>query len=281
MVARTNKHVLIVLAHPDTGSLNGSLTAVAAEALREQGHEVRVSDLYAMGWNAVAGPADFRDRAEAGRLHYARESRHAFETGTQAADVEAEQANLLWADAVVFQFPLWWFTMPAVLKGWVERVYAFGFAYGVGVQGGARWGDRYGEGRLAGRRAMLSVTMGGRQPHYGERGVNGPLLDLLFPIHHGILWYPGMDVLPPFVVYQADRLTPEAFDVAAAEYRERLVRLFTDEPIPFRSQNGGHYDEAQVLRPAFGTGTNGFGLHVLQPGEAADARPQPAGSPLG
>ncbi len=73
-------------------------------------------------------------------------------------------------EAVGSQFPLWWFSMPAILKGWVERIFAFGFAYGVGVHEGEHWGDRYGEGRLTGRRAMLSTTMGGRAPHYALFG---------------------------------------------------------------------------------------------------------------
>lgn len=269
------KHVLIVHAHPEPQSLNSSLTEIAVETLREQGNAVQVSDLYAMGWNAVPAAADFQQVQQSSRLHYAAESKHAFATGTQAPEIRLEQDKLLWADVVIFQFPLWWFSMPAILKGWVERVYAFGFAYGVGEQGGNRWGDRYGEGRLAGRRAMLSITVGGRSPHYSDRGVNGPLNDLLFPIHHGILWYPGMDVLPPFAVYQADRLSAEAFEGVATEYRGRLERLFTDAPIPFRSQNGGHYDDAQVLKPAFGIGASGFGLHVLQRNEEVDKRATP------
>ncbi len=63
---------------------------------------------------------------------------------------------MLWADAVIFQFPLWWFSMPAILKGWIERVYAYGFAYGVGEHSESHWGDRYGEGSMTGKRAMLS-----------------------------------------------------------------------------------------------------------------------------
>jgi hypothetical protein len=89
--------------------------------------------------------------------------------------------------------PLWWFSMPAILKGWVDRVYSFGFAYGVGSTA-TRDGDRYGEGRLAGKRAMLLVTAGGWEEHYAGRGINGPIEDLLFPINHGILYYPGYDV---------------------------------------------------------------------------------------
>lgn len=69
----------------------------------------------------------------------------------------------------------------AILKGWLDRVFAFGFAYGVGEHSDKRWGDRYGEGTLVGKRAMLIVTAGGWEEHYAARGVNGPIDDLLFP----------------------------------------------------------------------------------------------------
>ncbi|MET0387040.1 MAG: NAD(P)H-dependent oxidoreductase, partial [Polyangiales bacterium] len=163
------------------------------------------------------------------------------------------------------QFPLWWFSMPAILKGWVERVYAQGFAYGVGVHEGERWGDRYGEGVLRGRRALLSITLGGRAPHYTARGVNGALDDILFPIQHGILFYPGMDVVPPFTVYQSDRLTTEQWSLVAKDFTARLDGLFSEEVIPFRKQNGGHYDGQQVLKPGLGAGASGTAIHLVQP----------------
>jgi NAD(P)H dehydrogenase (quinone) len=259
--------VFIVYAHPEPRSLNGALLELAVRHLSARGHQVRVSDLYAMSWKAVADGDDFPRQDRGQRLFYARASKAAFAEGSQSPEVAAEQQKLLWADAVILQFPMWWFSMPAILKGWVERVFAYGFAYGVGVHEGERWGDRYGEGTLTGRRAMLSVTMGGRAPHYSERGVNGPLEDLLFPIHHGILFYPGMAVLPPFAIYQADRLSPEQWATAAQAFAARLDGLFTDEPISFRRQNGGHYDGAQVLAPGLGRGAAGTRVHLLQPGE--------------
>jgi len=261
--------VLIVHAHPEPKSLNGSLTAFAVETLGGLGHAVQVSDLYAMRWKAVADAEDFRDRASPERLAYAAESRNAYRGGTQAPDVLAEQRKLLWADAVILQFPLWWFSMPAILKGWFERVYAYGFAYGVGPHGGERWGDRYGEGTLLGRRAMISATIGGREPHYGPRGVNGALDDVLVPIQHGMLFYPGMAVLDPFVVYQADRLGAEEWPAIAERYRARLETLFTDAPIPYRRQNGGHYDTRQVLKDGLGDGAGGTRIHLVQPGDPA------------
>jgi NAD(P)H dehydrogenase (quinone) len=263
--------ILIVYSHPEPRSLNGALKDLALQHLTAQGHEVRVSDLYAMAWKPVADGGDFQDHHPSERLFYGRASKRAYAEGRQTPDIAAEQRKLLWADAVTFQFPLWWFTMPAILKGWVDRVFAYGFAYGVGVHEGERWGDRYGEGTLRGRRAMLSVTIGGRAPHYSERGVNGALDDILFPIQHGILFYPGLDVLPPFTVFQADRVTPEQWSAIAAAFTARLDGLFTDAPIPFRRQNGGHYDTEQVLKPGLGQAASGTRIHLLQPGDPAQA----------
>jgi NAD(P)H dehydrogenase (quinone) len=261
-------NILIVYAHPEPQSLNGSLKDLAVRHLTAQGHQVRVSDLYAMGWKAVADGGDFLKRDSGERLFYARGSKDAFADGSQSPDIAIEQEKLLWADAVIFQFPLWWFSMPAIMTGWIERVFAFGFAYGVGVHEGEHWGDRYGEGRLSGRRAMLSITIGGRAPHYSERGVNGALEDILFPIQHGVLFYPGMAVLPPFTVYQADHLEAAQWASVGEGFKARLDGLFTDEPIPFRRQNGGDYDAQQVLKPGLGDGAAGTRIHLAKPGEA-------------
>ncbi|MBA8879521.1 NAD(P)H-dependent oxidoreductase [Phyllobacterium myrsinacearum] len=260
-------NILIVHAHPEPQSLTSALKNLAVDTLMAQGHEVQVSDLYASGWKAVADREDFMETALPDRFSYIAESRHAFASGTQSADVAAEQHKLLWADAVLFSFPMWWFGMPAILKGWVDRVFAYGFAYGVGAHGGERWGDRYGEGTLSGRRAMLAITIGGREPHYGERGVNGRLDDLLWPIQHGMLYYPGMEVLPPFVIYQSDRLSEIEWPSVAEAYKRRITGLFNDNPIAFRTQNGGHYDGQQVLKPGLGAGENGTHIHLVQPGE--------------
>ncbi len=266
-------NVFIIHAHPEPKSLNGALKDLAVESLRDLGHQVQVSDLYAMGWKAVADGGDFHDRENPERMFYGRESKHAFLGGSQREDVVAEQEKLLWADAVILQFPLWWFSMPAILKGWFERVYAYGFAYGVGQHGGERWGDRYGEGTLLGRRALVSMTVGGREAHYTDRGVNGALHDVLWPIQHGTLFYPGMAVLEPFVIYQAGHLTPERWQVEAGRYRARLRGLFTEEPIPYRRQNGGHYDGQQSLKEGLGRGEAGTRIHLLQPGDPPQVPP--------
>lgn len=256
--------VLLVFAHPEPRSLNGALRDVAVAELEAQGHEVKVSDLYAAGWKSEVDRADFPSWPPEARLAPAAASKQAFTTGTLTEDVAAEIEKLLWADTLILQFPLWWYTMPAILKGWVDRVYAYGFAYGVGEHSDRRWGDRFGEGTLAGKRAMLIVTTGGWEEHYSARGVNGPIDDLLFPINHGILYYPGYDVLPPFVVYRVDRFDEASFEPVAERLRERMRTLATTPPIPYRQQNGGDYlIPSMTLRPGLGDpGATGFSLHV-------------------
>ncbi|ABD05534.1 NAD(P)H dehydrogenase (quinone) [Rhodopseudomonas palustris HaA2] len=256
--------VLLVFAHPEPLSLNGALRDAAVAELQRQGHEVRISDLYAQNWKPAIDRADFPNLAPDERLLTSAASKASFDAGELTQDVRAEIDKLLWADVLILQFPLWWFSMPAILKGWVDRVYACGFAYGVGEHSDERWGDRYGEGNLAGKRAMLIVTTGGWEQHYGARGVNGPIDDLLFPIHHGILFYPGYDVLPPFVVYQAGRLDQAGFEITAEQLRERMRTLATTPPIPYRRQNGGDYlIPSMELRPGLGApGSSGFALHL-------------------
>jgi NAD(P)H dehydrogenase (quinone) len=257
-------NVLLVFAHPEPFSLNAALRDVALKELEAQGHQVKVSDLHAELWKSQVDRADFPALTPDVRLKVPAASKEAYLNKAQTDDVAAEQDKLRWADVLILQFPLWWFSMPAILKGWVDRVFACGFAYGVGEHSDRKWGDRYGEGVFAGKRAMLIVTTGGRQQHYGPRGINGPIDDLLFPINHGILSYPGYDVLPPFVVHSADRLGDAGFETIAEQLRERMRMLATTPPIAYRRQNGGDYliPECELREGLGDPATTGFALHV-------------------
>ena len=254
-----SKTVLIVYAHPDPTSFNGALKDVAVEQLRDLGHQVLLSDLYAMGWKTVFDGHDFLNRRDFARLSLIAESGHAYASGTQTPDVAAEQEKLAAADAVVFQFPLWWFSVPAILKGWVDRVFANGLAFGYRGAGNVY---RYGEGGLAGKRALLSTTVGGPAIDYSPRGINGPLDDLLFPITHGTLFFAGMDVLPTHAIYDVGRLGADAAEAAFLHWRSRLRRLFLDKPIAFRRQNAGDYPDRHVLGDGVAAGLTGFAAHI-------------------
>jgi len=254
------KTILIVYAHPEPTSMTRTLVGVSVETLEKQGHEVIHSDLYGMKWKAVFDADDFPTRANPERLSLIMESANAYATGQQTPDVAAEQAKLLRADAVILHFPFWWFGVPAILKGWIERVYAFGFGYG--YQDGTNT-HRYGDGILKGKRALVSVCAGGPEADYGPRGINGPIDQLLFPLTHGALFYPGMDVLPTHVTYGAAHIaTPEAAEAAKVAWRARIERLFDDAPIPFRTQNGSDYVERHTLAEGLAAGQTGLAVHI-------------------
>lgn len=257
-------HVLWVSAHPEPRSLGGALRDEGVRAATGAGHEVQVSDLYAMGWKATVDADDF-DRGESGeRLRVAEQSQRALRAGTLRDDIRAEHDKLDWADVVVVQFPLWWYGMPAILKGWFDRVFVKGFAYGVTDPEHPGRTLRYGQGNLAGKRALTVVTTGSPAPALGPRGINGQLDQVLFPLLHGTLWYTGMTVLPPVAIYGADRIDDDQYAHAAAALADRVTAIGDTEPIAFRQQNGGDYDSDLVLRPEHAPDSSGLAVHIAR-----------------
>jgi NAD(P)H dehydrogenase (quinone) len=218
--------VFIVHAHPEPKSFNGALTRTAIETLGGAGHEVKVSDLYAMGWDPVSGPHNFKSRAEPGYFKQQVEETHAAATGGFVPEIQAEIDKLFWCDALILQFPLWWFSVPAIMKGWVDRVFASG---GV-VYGGGKW---YDNGTMRGKRAMLSLTTGGPETIYSETGLNGHIDALLYPLNHGILRFVGFDVLPPFVAWAPTRVSDEDRRRMLDAYRARLLDWERATPIAY------------------------------------------------
>ncbi|MFF5971361.1 NAD(P)H-dependent oxidoreductase [Streptomyces sp. NPDC012769] len=256
MQQNASKNVLVVSAHPEPRSLNAALTDFAVDHLRAAGRQVRVSDLYAMKWKAGVDADDFPDHPADERLDVLAGQERATLAGRLTADVAAEQEKLLWSDALVLQFPMWWFSVPAILKGWIDRVFTNGFAYGPSVP------PPYSEGALGGRRALLSTTVGARETAFSDRGIHGDLESVLHPLQHGLLWFAGIQPLEPFAVYGTVDLPEERFAAAKEAYARRLDALFTAAPVPYRSLTGGDYDHAMRLLPGReAPGTRGLDLH--------------------
>ena len=170
---------------------------------------------------------------------YGIEQTKASEAKTFSADVAGEQEKLLRADLLIFQFPLWCFGLPAIMKGWVDRVFAAGLTYG-----GGRW---YSNGIFKGKRAMVSLTTGGGPTIYSPTGLNGEMDSLLFPIQHGMFYFLGFDVLPPFVAWSVARSSQEQREEYLREYAERLRNWRTAETIHFPTLD--EYDETMQLKP--------------------------------
>jgi NAD(P)H dehydrogenase (quinone) len=219
--------VFIVHAHHEPQSFNGALTRHAQQVLRAEGHEVVVSDLHAMKWNPVSDRHNFTTTANAEYLKQQVEEMHATANHGFAPEVQAEMDKVNACDALIFQFPLWWFSMPAILKGWVDRVFAMGYAYG-----GGRW---YNRGVFQGKRAMLSLTTGGGDTFFSSEGLSGDIHMQLYPINYGILRFCGFDVLPPHISYGAGRASPEQRAAYLESYAQRLRTLATTAPMVYPS----------------------------------------------
>ncbi|PEZ06550.1 NAD(P)H dehydrogenase [Bacillus sp. AFS018417] len=140
------KH-LIVYAHPNPQSFNHAILETFQGQLQEKGHEVRVRDLYAINFNPVLAADDFIS----------------FSQGNTPADIKAEQEHITWADVITFIYPVWWAGLPAILKGYVERVFSQGFAFTYGPNGV----DKF----LTGKKGVLLSTMGNSKENYDASGM--------------------------------------------------------------------------------------------------------------
>jgi NAD(P)H dehydrogenase (quinone) len=232
--------VFIVYAHPEPKSFNGAMKNVAVETLRAGGHEVVVSDLYAMRFNPVTGGEDFLgERADPDFLSIAKEQTKAFEDGKLAPDIVAEQEKLKRADLLILQFPIWWFGMPGILKGWADRVFARGFAYIAG--------RKYDTGMFRGKTSMVAATTGTSADTYAPDGIDGDIRSVLWPVHNGLLRYSGFDVIDPFIAYMPGRIGLQAREEYLDAYRRRLIDIDAAPRLYFHPAED--YGPNERLRP--------------------------------
>lgn len=228
-------NVLIVYAHPEPSSFTAALKDAGYQALTEAGHAVEVSDLYAEGFNPVPGRHDFTTKADAECFHYQNEQSYASKHGGFAPDLLREQARVAKADLIVFLFPIWWGGMPAILKGWFDRVLAYGFAYADG--------KRYETGFFSGRRGLLGICTGGTAERFTRGGSYGDMDQVLHGIRHCMLEYLGLHVEPTFVAYAAPRIGQQAREQLLVAWCERLIGAANNQ----MSQGGAGMDAAQAL----------------------------------
>ena len=199
---------LIVYAHPEPSSFTAAMKDAAVATLTARGHSVEVSDLHAEGFIPVAGRHDFLGLADPSRFHYQTEQLHASKTSGFAPDIVREQGRVTRAELMVFVFPIWWGGLPAILKGWFDRVMAYGFAYADG--------KRFDSGYFLGRRALMGISTGGTTERFSDDGVYGDIERVLYPVRRCMLEYLGLEVLDPFVAFAAPRVD----DAARHEYLE-------------------------------------------------------------
>ena len=228
-------HALIVHCHPEPESFNGLLSAVTVTTLRRQGFFVEISDLYRENFDPREHSNHYRNRENRCVFSPLGEQRHAFGTNTLPEDVRREIARLERADLVVLQFPIWWHSPPAMLKGWFDRVFVNGGLYTSAM--------RYDRGHFRGKKAVCSVTTGAAEVAFGPGCRGGDMDRILWSTHYS-LHYVGFRVLPPFVAFGVQghgfAYTDEDSNVRQLRsyqerWKERLTGLDRGPPLAFQS----------------------------------------------
>jgi NAD(P)H dehydrogenase (quinone) len=138
---------LVVVAHPREASFTKEVARIYVEEVEGRGHTVVVRDLYRLNFNPVSSVNDLVG----------------FKTGTLPDDVKAEHEHIRAADTLAFIAPVWWISTPAILKGYIDRVFTFGFAYGYGPDGLVR-------GYLAGKRGLVFSSSGSTEQEFTHTG---------------------------------------------------------------------------------------------------------------
>ena len=186
------KH-LIIYAHPNPNSLNGQFKDTLVEHLQQDGQEIIVRDLYAVGFNPVLSLEDLAGQRK----------------GLVADDVAKEQEFITWSDSITFIYPIWWTGLPAMMKGYVDRVFSYGFAYSYtqGIQ----------KGLLTGRNAVIINTHGKSHDEYHANGLKQALS---LTSDQGIYTYTGLKVVKHLFFEKADRPSPEDIEAWKLQIKE-------------------------------------------------------------
>uniref|UniRef100_A0AAX7V6D9 Flavodoxin-like fold domain-containing protein n=1 Tax=Astatotilapia calliptera TaxID=8154 RepID=A0AAX7V6D9_ASTCA len=203
------KKVLIVYAHESPASFNAAAKDAAVAALTAQGCTVEVSDLYAMKFKAAATTEDITGGVkDAENFSYAKEIKL--------------QEKLKEADLVIFQFPMYWSSVPAIMKGWMDRV--LGCVLSLFAHSLLSVQDK---------KAMLSFTTDCPESVYSDTGINGDINVTLWPLQNGILNYCGFQVFAPQIFWDPATGSPESRSSMLEGWRTRLFNFLVDDLLPF------------------------------------------------
>ncbi len=137
-------NVLIVFTHPNPSSFNHALLERITAGLEQAGHSIKIKDLYQENFDPILNANDLA------QLH----------AGEMPSKIAKEQEQLLWADSLIFIYPLWWFGSPAMLKGWFDLVLTNGLAFEYSSDGV--------KGLLKHKRALVLITAGGSKKYFED-----------------------------------------------------------------------------------------------------------------
>ncbi|MCQ9640742.1 NAD(P)H-dependent oxidoreductase [Chryseobacterium sp. WG14] len=179
------KHLLIY-AHPNENSLNHNLLQQVIATLQSGHHEIRIRDLYQMNFDPVLSLTDMQEQR----------------AGKVSEDILVEQDFISWADQITFIYPIWWTGLPAIMKGYIDRVFSYGFAY--------RYDQGVQKGLLKGKKALIINTHGKSHEEYAKTGMNTALS---LTSDQGIFAYCGFEIIQHLFFDKADRTSAEDLEI--------------------------------------------------------------------
>jgi NAD(P)H dehydrogenase (quinone) len=147
------------------------------------------------------------------------EQMNSIQKETIPLDIKEEMDKVTWADVIIFQFPIWWSNFPAILKGWIDRVFYNGFAFNLMEM------QIYDEGPLKGKKAMLSFTTGAPRELYSADGPHGEIDQLLKYFQHVLFEFVGMEVIPYFGIFGPNNMSEEEIENQLATFQKILESL--------------------------------------------------------
>ena len=145
------KH-LVIYSHPNERSFNHAILDTWTSTLHERGHEIVIRDLYELQFDPVLKGTDFE----------------VFRSGSIPEDIKAEQEHIRWADVITFIYPIWWTGLPAIVKGYIDRVFSYDFAYAYAEDGTI-------SKLLTGKRGFILNTQGTPKDYYDQVGMTEAL----------------------------------------------------------------------------------------------------------
>ncbi|MDD5217574.1 MAG: NAD(P)H-dependent oxidoreductase [Candidatus Omnitrophica bacterium] len=187
------KH-LVVYGHPNPKSFSHAILNTFVERLREKKHEVRVRDLYDLHFDPCLKGSELA----------------LLEKGQVPKDIQSEQEHVRWADIVTFIYPLWWTGLPAILKGYLDRVFSQGFAY-IDSEKGPK-------GLLPGKKIFMMTPMGAPEKVYADMGIFKSMNQV---IDESLTGFCGMTAVGHKYFGQVSAVSQEA----RAEMLEEVKRL--------------------------------------------------------
>lgn len=213
-------NILIVYAHHEPGSFTAAMKNSALQILEGQGHTVTVSDLYGQGFSAVAQKWDFV-ATSGNHFNYLLEQKHAANLDLAfSPDIVGEIQKVKAADLVLIITPIWWLGVPAILKGWFDRVLAMGVVWDTGKV--------FENGLMRGKQAMVIASAGAPAEYYQENGrYRATPTQVLHPINHGTLGLCGFNIHEPFVALNILGCDTATREKMLKDVEFRLQNLFT------------------------------------------------------